>query len=63
MWLGSIYFGKVLNARLRGCTKGGVMDEQGGLGERGRIEINCLARGKLWGKQLKEKKRGICSIH
>ena len=23
------WLGKVLNARLRGCTKGGVMDEQG----------------------------------
>ena len=26
----SKWLGKVLNARLRGCTKGGVMDEQGG---------------------------------
>ena len=23
------WFGKVLNARLRACTKGGVMEEQG----------------------------------
>ena len=37
------WLGKVLNARMRGCTKGGVMEEQGGLGERGRVEINCLA--------------------
>ena len=31
------WFGMVLNARLRGCTKGRAMEEQGGLGERGGI--------------------------
>ena len=25
-----MWFGKALNARLRGCTKGRVMEEQGG---------------------------------
>ena len=40
-----------LNARLRGCTIGRLMKEQGGLGERVRI---CIVRGKLWRKQLKK---------
>ena len=32
------WFGKVLNARLRGCTEGRVMEEQGGF----RARRSCI---------------------
>ena len=45
------WFGKVLNARLRTCTKGGVMEEQGCLGHREQL----FSLRQVMGKAIERK--------
>ena len=56
------WFGKVLNARLRGCMEGRVMEEQGGF----RARRSCIDQVFTL-KQIIEKaiakQRGVLSIH
>ena len=48
------WLGKGLNARLRGCTKGGVMEEQGFRGKRTRRD-QLFSLRQVMGKAIERK--------